>query len=152
VTHPTNPTRDYDPGNGQGYWFYLNEKTGYWGYDPTDGYKKFIPPRPATFQGDEASWLAYVMWGLEPKYTQRGRGPMPFPIFALCWGIAGFLSVKIFFSIVGEDVSAGGSNLVAVACGAMCAVIAPLTRRFPKTMIGILAGLTILDFFRQKRR
>jgi hypothetical protein len=132
----------------------LDEGAGYWGgFVWKDGEleRRWIPPRPCNFPGDEKAWYEHVMFGIDApvhRLTRNQLHQLDHPgerlgglQYGLWWGLAGLISLAIFFRVVHEDMSSSIQPICIVGFGLSVGSWATFARRYPAiaVLISVLA-------------
>jgi Na+/melibiose symporter-like transporter len=117
-------------------------------------HRRWIPPRPADFPGDEHAWFAWVMFGspppepVVPRLTRnqlhREKHPgerLAGSQYGLLWALAALVCAVIFFSLFPQtDGSAGTTRMIAILFAVFVGLWMVLARRHPYLAIALGAA------------
>lgn len=154
---------------------------GYWGGFVWHGgelERRWIPPRPSDFPGDERAWFDCVMFGTTPDtppsndgyraggYSGHGlsanqRHRLKYPNerlsgfnFFLAWCIPLSIIGILFMKLTSSPTSANGgfAPIIVGVIPLVLALFMTFARRHPLIALGILAGLSYLSHESDKRQ
>jgi hypothetical protein len=115
--------------------------------------RRWIPPRPADFPGDEHAWFAWVMFRtpppqpVVPRLTRNQIHALNHPgeklsgsVYGLLWGLAALAACVLFLNLVQEDASSGTIVAVVALLSVFVGVWMAFARRHPYAAMALGAA------------